>query len=234
MTVTDDALCVLSSMSYNTECFLYRSITSLPNIMKTQLLLPVLLLFVSVMPLFGQEVQSQMTPDEFAKHADSMGLVFTMPEGFRSVPTKENPNLWYDFAIMSEDSAFEVRYTIWPLQEALQSYQECLKDTSCLMVHPNKFFQGRAQTNVLNMTSGAGGNTQSFPADAVKEEFNADAGGSAMFEFDCVFGEGYTYGQAVILHKDDVADLLITFMSKDIKEHQKYFLPCFYTLMFQE
>ena len=183
--------------------------------------------------LWGQEADSEMSPEQFQRYLYSAGLEFTMPEGFVQVPRKENPDLWYAFAVMSPDSAFEIRYSIWPLKQPLSDYEECLKDSNCMMVHPNRAFQGRAQANVMNMTDGAGGSTLQFPEDAVKEEFGADMGGSAMFVFDCQFGEGYTYGQAIMLHKDDVADVLVTFMSKDMNTHRAYLGDVLHTVRFR-
>ena len=192
-----------------------------------------LLVFVLPAVVEAQTEKKQMTPDEFAESMRSQGLIFTMPEGFHSVPVKENRDLSYQFAIISPDSAFEIRYSVWSLEQALIDYEECQKDSNCTMVDPNKIYFGRNQANLLNMTAGQGARFERFPDQGVKEEFNADIGGAAMFELNCEFGEGYRYGQSVVLHKDNVADVIITYMSNDVEVHKKYLLPCFYTLTFQ-
>lgn len=204
-----------------------------PDMSRTSILFMLLLLPYSVVALRGQEAEDEMTPEQFRRYLFSAGLEFTMPEGFIQVPRKENPDLWYAFAVMSPDSAFEIRYSVWPLKQSLSDYEECLKDSNCMMVHPNRIFEGRASANVLNMTGGAGADVVRFPEDAVKEEFGADAGGSAMFAFDCQFGQGYTFGQAIMLHKDDVADVLVTFMSNDIERHRAYLNDLLYTVRFR-
>lgn len=177
--------------------------------------------------------QSKSATD-FQKELDSAGLVFTMPEGYHSVSVKKNGDLWYSFAIRNADSTMEVRYTYWPLAEAKKQYEESLKDSNVVMVHHNTIYTGRIQANVLNMTGGQWYDVGGFPPAAVKKEFNADDGGSCFFEFNCEFGEGWKYGQFVYLHKDDVADVIVTFMSNDKEKHSERMFEAFHSLKFKE
>ena len=101
------------------------------------------------------------------------------------------------------------------------------------MANPNKIYKGRIQANVLNMTGGQNQNIGPFPPQAVKKEFNANAGGSSFFEFNCEFGEGYKYGQMVYLHKDNVADVIITYMSNDKTTHTDLMMKPFHALTFK-
>lgn len=170
---------------------------------------------------------------EFQEYIDTIGLTFTMPAGFKEIAVKENNDLWYSFAIKDKDADFEVRYTVWSLKPTFAEYEKCKLDTNCTMVNPNVIYKGRIQANVLNMSGGQDYEIGPFPMQAVKNEFNADAGGSSFFEFNCGFGKGYKYGQMVYLHKDNVADVIITYMSNDRKTHSDNMLKAFHALTFK-
>jgi hypothetical protein len=180
---------------------------------------------------FGQE---QLSLKAFEALCDSTGLTFEMPEGYRSTEVKENRDLGYVFAIVNEDASMEIRYTLWSLKPYVAQYEASLKDSTTVMVPPNTIYQGRIQANVLNMTGGQMADIGPFPPQAVKREFNADAGGSSFFEFNCEFGEGYTYGQFVYLHKDNVADVVITYMSNDLNTHSDLMMAGFHALRFKQ
>lgn len=91
-----------------------------------------------------------------------------MPEGYKTIAVKENRDLSYSFAIINSNSTMEIRYSIWSLKASIKSYEESLKDSNSIMVHPNKHYKGRIQANVLNMTGGQMYDIGSFPPQAVK------------------------------------------------------------------
>jgi hypothetical protein len=171
--------------------------------------------------------------DEFSRFIDTIGLKFEMPPGYKETYVKENGDLWYSFAIKNTKADFEVRYTVWPLKQLMEDYKNCQADPNCVMVHPNVIYTGRIQANVLNMTGGIMYDISPFPKQAVKEEFNADDGGSSFFQFNCEFGKGYKYGQMVYLHKDNVADVIITYMSNDKSKHSDLMMIPFHSLTFK-
>lgn len=171
--------------------------------------------------------------DEFQKYIDTIGLKFTMPTDYKETYVKENKDLWYSFAIKDKKADFEVRYTVWSLKPTIKEYERCKLDTNCLMVSPNVIYKGRIQSNVLNMTGGQNIDIGPFPPQAVKKEFNSDNGGSSFFQFNCGFGTGYKYGQMVYLHKDNVADVIITFMSNDKSTHSDLMDKSFHALTFK-
>lgn len=184
--------------------------------------------------LFGISYgQNQLTLTDFEKLCDSSGLQFTMPKGYKIIDVKENRDLGYSFAVINTDSTMEIRYTIWSLKPALEQYEESLKDSNSIMIPPNNIYKGRIQANVLNMTGGQMYNIGPFPTQAVKKEFNADAGGSCFFEFNCEFGKGYKYGQFMYLHKDDTADVIVTFMSNNKETHSDLMMVGFHSLKFK-
>jgi hypothetical protein len=170
---------------------------------------------------------------EFQKYVDTIGLKFIMPPDYKETYVKENKDLWYGFAIKDKNSDFEVRYSVWSLQPTVEQFNKCKLDTNCLMVSPNVIYKGRIQSNVLNMTGGQDIDIGAFPPQAVKKEFNADNGGSSFFQFNCGFGKGYKFGQMVYLHKDNVADVIITFMSNDKSTLSYLIEKSFYALTFK-
>lgn len=193
----------------------------------------IFLIGLSAFTVSGDDKGKIVTVKEFVAEMDSTGLVFTMPSGYEATYVKENGDLWYGFAIKNKTADFEVRYTVWPLQDAFAEYERCKADTNCFMVNPNNFYSGRIQANVLNMTGGADADIGEFPKAAVMKEFNADAGGSSFFQFQCEFGTGYKYGQMVYLHKDNVADVIITYMSNDKSTHSELMDTPFHALKFK-
>ena len=170
---------------------------------------------------------------EFQKYVDTIGLKFIMPPDYKETYVKENKDLWYGFAIKDKNSDFEVRYSVWSLQPTVEQFNKCKLDTNCLMVSPNVIYKGRIQSNVLNMTGGQDIDIGAFPPQAVKKEFNADNGGSSFFQFNCGFGKGYKFGQMVYLHKDNVADVIITFMSNNKSTLSDLMEKSFYALTFK-
>lgn len=172
--------------------------------------------------------------EEFQNFVDSCGMQFEMPEGYSVIDVKENRDLWYSFAIINADSTMEVRYTIWSLASAKLNYEASLKDSNTLMIPHNNIYKGRNQSNVLNMTGGEWYDIGAFPPQAVMKEFNADAGGSCFFRFNCQFGEGYEFGQFVYLHKDDIADVIITYMSNNQETHSDLMNIAFHSLIFKK
>ena len=103
----------------------------------------------------GQSIVCQnriVSVDEFKSSMDSIGLVYELPTGFKSALVHGNGDLYYQFAIINEDSTMEVRYTIFPIKQNLLEYEKLLKDLGTVMIHPNKMYTGIIQANMLNMT----------------------------------------------------------------------------------
>src|SRR5690606_38495887 len=148
------------------------------------------------------------------------GLKFRMPEGYRSTPVRENPDLQYSFAIINDEKTMEVRYSIFPLAGLIAEYEKSKTDPNLTMVNPNNIHKTVMMTNGLNMTGGQMVDIVDFPPQAVKREFNADYGGVGLVDqFNCEFGKGYKMAQFVLLHKDNVANVIITFLSHDKNTH---------------
>ncbi len=174
-----------------------------------------------------------LTLKEFQKEAALSGLQFNMPSGYKIKEIKDNGDLQYSFAIINSEGTMEVRYSIFPMKEMLNEYEKSKKDPNVTMVNPNNIHIGIMNANGLNMTGGKMVDIGDFPSQAVKKEFNADYGGNGFFEFNCEFGKGYKYGQFVCLHKENVADVIITFMSNDKNTHSDLMDIPFHALTFK-
>lgn len=155
-----------------------------------------------------------------------------MPEGYTVAEVKPSRDLQYVFAIINEDESMEIRYSIWPLAPSFEVYEKVKDDPNSSMAHPNELYPIRMQSNLIIMTDGNVPEVGDFDERALKSEFNADAGGTAFFEFKCDFGRGYKYGQAVYLHKDDIADVIVTYMSNDKERHVEEMKRAFHALQF--
>lgn len=182
--------------------------------------------------LHSSFAQDKQRIKAFKKELKPLELTFDMPEGWTTTEVKENRDLGYTFAILNKDKTLETRYSLFGLKNLMKEYEASLKDSNSVMLHPNKFYLGFVQANMLNMTGGNMVEIQKFPHQAVSTEFNADAGGTYFLEFNCEFGEGYKYGLIVYIHRDDVADVIITYMSDDPLAMQEQMMDAFHALKF--
>ena len=179
---------------------------------------------------FSFSVYSQtVTLEEFQKIADLSGLKFEMPKGYKVTKIIKNPDLDYSFAIINADSTMEVRYSIFPLKTKIKEYNDYKNSSNkandgmiTAMSDPNKLYWGLSISTMSNLTNGKPTEGNDFPKEAVKEEFNADFGTSAMFKLDCEYGKGYGAANLITLHKEDVADVLIVILT-NIKNGDKYY-----------
>lgn len=174
-----------------------------------------------------------LTLEEFQKQAAESGLQFKMPPGYKIKEVKKNRDLQYSFAIINSEGTMEVRYSLFPMKQMLEEYEKSKKDPNVVMINPNNVYVGLMTANGMNMTNGTMLNIGDFPPQAVKKEFNADYGGNSFFEFNCEFGKGYKYGQFVCLHKENVANVIITFMSNDRYTHSDLMDIPFHSLTFK-
>lgn len=171
--------------------------------------------------------------EDFQKQIAESQLQFEIPDGYKIKEAIKNRDLQYSFAIINSEGTMEVRYSIFPMKQMLLDYEKSKNNPNEFMVNPNKIYIGIMSSNGLNMTGGKMVDIGDFPTKAVKKEFNADYGGNAFFEFNCEFGKGYKYGQFVCLHKENVADVIITFMSNDKNTHSDLMSIPFHALIFK-
>lgn len=191
-------------------------------------------ILISVLNLISITTYSQnLSLEDFQKQIATSGLQFEMPANYKSTDVKENPDLHYSFAIVNASGTMQIRYSIFPLEQSLIDYEKSKNDPNVTMANPNKIHIGLVMANGINMTGGKIVDVRNFPDDAVKKEFNANSGGFGFFQFNCQFGKGYKYGQFVYLHKENIANVIITFMSNDITNHAIEMQKAFHALTFK-
>lgn len=163
-------------------------------------------------------------PDTFQNVLDLAGMTFTTPKDAIPIPVVKNRQMHYEYAITFKDQPFEVRYSVAPL-----GYTVAEAYTGGKGVTPKKsdkdddlMSKTMAMAVIFNAAGGAVNPDTKigyFPPEAVKKEFGADWGGTAVIEIkNNSFGTEYKYGVVTILHKKDVASAYIFYLS-DNKEN---------------
>lgn len=165
-------------------------------------------------------------------------LNFKMPDNFDTISAVSNPDMNYELALKSKTKDLEIRYSIRPLKERIEQFEQKQKDTSVKMfagAHPNKIYPTVLLTVIMNTS----GNHQqipgskSFPPEAVKKEFNADWGATTVYPLKSTFGKGYNNCMLVTLHRNDQADVYIFYLFNN-KEDLAIALPAFHALKFNQ
>tara|TARA_R110002049_G_scaffold2511_4_gene18392 strand:+ start:1332 stop:1616 length:285 start_codon:yes stop_codon:yes gene_type:complete len=72
-----------------------------------------------------------------------------------------------------------------------------------------------------------------FPEEAVKREFGADYGGTSFFTMDSEFGKDYKYCMMIVIHKENIADVYISFLSNNREQFEEYLLKAFHSIRFE-
>lgn len=163
-------------------------------------------------------------------------MTFTKPDGFEQVPVIDNNQVAYQYAMKYKGKNFEVRYSIMPLDSFVIDYNNSLKDTTKQVIEPNRIFASMVVVTAMNASMGSDGGAgepNNFNEDAVKQEFNADEGKVIRFEPGKEFGQNYTIGMLVALHKKDVGDAYIFFLSDSKEGFTDMMMPAFHSLKFK-
>lgn len=192
-------------------------------------LVVVLLLSILTSVSFAQANKEE----EFQELLDEVQLQFVMPDNYIAVPTIENRQLYYSYAIKDTSAQLEVRYSIWSLKPVIEDYERCLKDTGCTMVPPNRIYPGLIRANILNQTQGEDFDFQYFPDAAVKKEFNADKGGSAFFPLRAEFGKGYEWCMMIVIHRENIGQAVISILGQSSDQIRSKMMEVFYSMKFK-
>lgn len=129
----------------------------------------------------------------------------------------------YQYALKYPDKKFEIRYSINPLDDDLQQYEEEMKkDSSSTRLHPNNYYKSSMYAILSNVSDGKVGlgtaKLITFDKQEVKKEFNADWGASAVLEVGKTFGQKYKYCMVVAIHKDNQADAYIFYLANSTED----------------
>jgi hypothetical protein len=173
------------------------------------------------------------TVQQFQDEIDSVGLSFTMPSGYHLVPIKTNTEIRYAFAIKNDKEDFEIRYSYWSLKPLMKEYEKCKLDTGCKMDNPDRTYRLRAEEHIKKLTDGQPQAMMKFDETQLMIDFNADKGAFCFYSINNDFGKGYSIAQSVVLHKDGVADIIVTLLSNDRVRHEVLFNSIFNALKFK-
>jgi len=150
-----------------------------------------------------------------------------------------NKQVVYDYSLKNKTQNYEVRVRFDKLTPTLEEFQACQKKNqekpgSCSMAHPDAASATWAQAMLMNLSGGQLGQFTFFPADAVKNEFNADWGlTSSVFKLkDKTFSGPYSLGQITQVHKNGIGTYTMIYVFDDKALHDSLFEKVFYALTF--
>ena len=174
-------------------------------------------------------------PDQFSELLTRSDLIFTQPENFTSVEIVDQNNMQYEYALKHNSKNFEVRYAIRPLDELIKTYEkkEKNKKEGDINIHPNKLYKTLLQSTTMNISGGYLPEMVVFDSLAVRQEFNADWGATTYVEVGNAFGANYKYCITVAIHKNNVADAYLFFLSDNTENFDDVMLTAFHSLKFK-
>jgi hypothetical protein len=219
-----------------------RQINQILSKMKTLRLL-MLLLFSAVIAN-AQTVDS--TEIKFKKVLEDNHMEFSMPKGTTVVPLVKNRQVRYDYAVKFDDKPIEIRYSIFSLDKQVAEYKDFLKGHApgSAMADPNSSSMAFSYTVAINVGGGSMDPAikfNPFPAEHVKPEFGADAGGTWIVPIkNNSFGTEYKVCIMISLHRYDIADAYIMYLGNSGQELFQMFKEntavggLFYSLKFKE
>lgn len=190
----------------------------------------ILLLFI-VLTAFNAD----NLPKVFTDRLDRAKMIFTAPDGYTSVPIVANGQMHYEYALKYTGKNFEIRYAIAPLDSLFIQYETMKKNAApgSNSIGPNKLYSAAFMATIMNLSGGNMPHIREFPKDAVSNEFNADWGATSVFHVTGAFGQGYDTCVAVAIHKDDLGDAYIFYLSDNPNDLQNLVAPYFYALKFK-
>lgn len=174
-------------------------------------------------------------PKAFTDLLATSNMTFEQPSNLEATKTIENGQMNYEYAIKHPTKKFEIRYAIRPLNQLLKDYTEREKnkkpgDTN---IDPNTLYKSLLQVTVLNISGGQLPTIGEFGKQAVKQEFNADWGATTVVPVGKEFGQQYKYCMVVALHKHNVADAYIFYLSDTKDGFMEAIKPTFHALKFK-
>lgn len=176
-----------------------------------------------------------LKPDQFSELLTRSELIFTQPENFTAIEIIDQNTMQYEYALKHNTKNFEVRYAIRPLDELIKTYEkkEKNKKEGDINIHPNKLYETLLQSTTMNISGGYLPEIVVFDSLAVRQEFNADWGGTTYVEVGNAFGANYKYCITVAIHKNNVADAYLFFLSDNTENFDDVMLSAFHSLKFK-
>ena len=191
----------------------------------------------SLFIIFASALCVSCASNNFLKLCNYSDMTYSIPEGFKPVEVKQNPDLTYQYAVKHKNKKLEIRYSIFPLKEQVKAYNEYLNNSSkkkIVLMDPNMDHELVAITNVMNISrSEKTEEINTCKPDIVKHDFNADWGSSYYIENNSEYGKDYKYSLVVALHKKDIANAFVVYLFDDDKDISNEMLSSFNNLKFK-
>ncbi len=193
--------------------------------------LPLLLVFLLSTGL----AQTTKIPKHFKRKLKTYHVQFFIPKDFVIVPSLKHDDLPNEFTIAKSLEEFEIRYAIQPLKKDLKTYKKNLKNPTVRLIHPNFLWKSTLQARIkkLAISEFDTPNLREFSEEAFNEEFKGDAGGICFFTLSPESGIGYKYAIAMVIHRNFVADLHVTFLGNNEEKLQELSLEAFHAMGFK-
>lgn len=125
-------------------------------------------------------------------------------------------------AIRHNTENFEVKYYINPIDSVAENLDDYAEDF--LAIASIKI----AQTDVTNIPQ-----IYLFPKEGVKNEFNADWGGTSAILPKSKFGKGYEFCSVNSIKKKDIGQAFFIFMFSDYKKQSELPMKCYHAIKFK-
>ena len=152
--------------------------------------------------------------ESFQKLLLEAELIYTAPQGFKSLSAVANPLLPYEHAIRTEDAKLEVRYAIRPLSRVKIDYS----DPHNSAPEPNHLFNMLFASLAEQLASGGDTPRREYTREQAKEMFNADWAAAAVFDVSQQFSQEYAQGLLVAIHKNGRADAYMVYLFNSYPE----------------
>jgi hypothetical protein len=149
----------------------------------------------------------------FVDLLDSADMIFEAPKGYIEIDPIQNKQMNYEKAYKHPKEKFEVRYAI--------------------RRHNFGWYHQMFEMTALNISGGRLPEYTNFGTEAVKKEFNADAGCTVGLELIEEFGQDYKYCLLVYIYKKGIGDGYIFYMADDNKIITDLMMPIFHALKFE-
>jgi len=165
-------------------------------------------------PAGGAEADATRTTPTFEQLLAESGMMLEMPKGLEPAEIRPNRLFRYDKALVSRDSALEIRYAVRPLGRIVIDYQ----DPHSATPDPNHMFPVMFQSLVTLLSGGGHSPTREYPAQQARERFNADWAAAAVFDVSPELEADQKQALLLALHRNGLADAYAVFLFDD---HEK-------------
>ena len=173
-------------------------------------------------------------PKTFTDLLSRADMIFESPDSLVSTRIFANRQMTYEYAIKYPDKNFELRYAVRPSDNLWKDYEQAEKNKKKgdVNLSPDSIYISAFQTIILNISDGQLPKITEFEKDAVKNEFNADWGGTVALHPGKKFGQEYKYCMVVALHKSRKGDAYIFYLANTTEGFNELVAPAFHALRF--